>query len=155
MKKLIMLGLFAALAAGTIEARGGHGGGHRGGHGRYRGGHGYRRGWGGGWNRGWGGFGFGPSVGFNVPIGGGKPTAPGAVREYNRINGNPSNYRPSVNAFCNWAKDYFNESIGQRRCNEYESFLRNAGSEYSSQPSGSISFGIGGGYGGPFRRGWW
>jgi hypothetical protein len=142
MKKKLLLLVFCAVAAGsTLEAR-------RWGHGRHHGRHG-------GWGRGWG-----PSFAVTVPIGGGGPKRPAAVKQFKRVHGY---YPGSARAFCSWARDYFDPRKAQRECNRYENYL--SAPRYS-RPAGAISFGVGGGYPGygyggygygpyGYRRGWW
>ena len=138
-KKLLLLVLCAVAAGSMLEAR-------RWGHGRH---HGRHRGWG----RGYGGFG----VGFTVPIGGGGPRRPGAVKQFKRIHGY---YPGNARAFCSWAQSYFNPGKAQSACNRYENYLN---APRYSRPAGYLSIGTGyGGYGGYGygygrygRRGWW
>jgi hypothetical protein len=128
-KKLLGL-IFCAVAASTaLEAR----------HWRH-----------GGWGRGgWGWGGYGPSFGVTVPIGGnGGPKMPAAAQQFKRQKGY---YPNSAQDFCNWAKGYFTKEKAQEVCNEYENYL--SAPRYRSQPSGAISFGVGGGYG-PYYGGY-
>ena len=165
-KQFWLLIIVAMVAGGMLEARGGRGGG-RGGRGGHRGGGrrgfhrggGHRRGHRGGWGRrGWGGpwggygYGYGPGVSLAIPIGGSSgPRMPGSVKQFKRENGY---YPNSVSQFCNWANGYFNPGKAQRACNRYKNYVSGASSSYS-RPSGYLSFGVGGGYGGYGRRGWW
>ena len=58
-----------------------------------------------------------------------------------------------VQTFCNWAQNEFNRGRVQELCTQYNTYQR--GGYSSSRPAGAISFGVGGGYGGYGRRGWW
>lgn len=148
MKKLLLFLVIAGIASSSVEVeawRGRRYGGYHRGYGRY--GRGY-------------GWGWGPSFAFTVPVGSSGPKLPPAVRQYNKLTGNPKNFRPSASAFCNWAPTYFTQRRAQGACDNYKAFLRNAPAAGSYAQRASFSIGVGGGYGsgywgGPYRRRWW
>ena len=138
---LIFLSILALVP--VLEARRG-GGGHRS-HGGHRHGGGWGRGgWGrSGWyGRGWG-YGWGPSFGVTVPVGGAKYTDPGApYYEFQRATGldalsAPAQYLAWLNR--NYPAD---ANYWYKQFQSYRKYVNRG-----PAPSGAISFGVGGGYG--------
>ncbi len=139
MKKYIVIIALSLVAAASLEA--------------WRGGR-----WGGGWGRGWGGW--GPGIGFTVPIGGSSPKyimPTSAGDPYNTFTLNFPKARPFRNsdAYRRWL--FSNPNYSQAEKDKWwNTFVNNYNTYQATRPApaGYISIGGGGYWGGGWGPGW-